>query len=29
VLVEAPGEVTAGHHVDPAALRSAIEEVIA
>ena len=29
VLVEAPGEVTAGHHVDPAALRSAIEEVSA
>jgi shikimate kinase/3-dehydroquinate synthase len=29
VLVEAPGEVTTGHHVDAAALRSAIEEVSA
>jgi shikimate kinase/3-dehydroquinate synthase len=29
VLVEAPGEVTAGHHVDAAELRSAIEEVSA
>jgi shikimate kinase/3-dehydroquinate synthase len=27
VLVEAPGEVTPGHEVDPAALRAAIEEV--
>jgi len=29
VLVEAPGEVTTGHHVDAAELRSAIEEVSA
>jgi shikimate kinase / 3-dehydroquinate synthase len=29
VLVEAPGEVTPGHHVDPAELRAAIEEVCA
>jgi len=29
VLVEAPGDVTAGHDVDPASLRSAIEEVSA
>jgi shikimate kinase/3-dehydroquinate synthase len=29
VLVEAPGDVTTGHHVDAAALRSAIEEVSA
>ena len=27
VLVEAPGEVTPGHEVDPAALRAAVEEV--
>jgi len=27
VLVEAPGEVTHGHDVDPAALRAAVEEV--
>jgi shikimate kinase / 3-dehydroquinate synthase len=27
VLVEAPGEVTPGHDVDPAALRAAVEEV--
>jgi 3-dehydroquinate synthetase len=27
VLVEAPGDVTAGHHVDAAQLRSAIEEL--
>jgi shikimate kinase / 3-dehydroquinate synthase len=27
VLVEAPGDVTAGHHVDAAALRAAVEEV--
>jgi shikimate kinase / 3-dehydroquinate synthase len=27
VLVEAPGDVTPGHAVDPAALRSAVEEV--
>jgi shikimate kinase / 3-dehydroquinate synthase len=27
VLVEAPGEVTPGHAVDPAALRAAVEEV--
>jgi shikimate kinase/3-dehydroquinate synthase len=27
VLVEAPGDVTAGHHVDPGELRSAIEEL--
>jgi shikimate kinase/3-dehydroquinate synthase len=27
VLVEAPGEVTPGHHVDEAALRAAIDEV--
>jgi shikimate kinase / 3-dehydroquinate synthase len=27
VLVEAPGEVTHGHEVDPAALRAAVEEV--
>jgi shikimate kinase / 3-dehydroquinate synthase len=29
VLVEAPGEVTPGHHVGPAALRAAVEEVCA
>jgi shikimate kinase/3-dehydroquinate synthase len=29
VLVEAPGEVTPGHHVEPAALRAAVEEVCA
>jgi shikimate kinase/3-dehydroquinate synthase len=27
VLVEAPGEVTPGHEVDPAELRAAVEEV--
>ena len=27
VLVEAPGEVTPGHEVDPGELRSAVEEV--
>ena len=27
VLVEAPGEVTPGHDVDPATLRAAVEEV--
>ncbi|MEA2402021.1 MAG: shikimate kinase / 3-dehydroquinate synthase [Thermoleophilaceae bacterium] len=27
VLVEAPGEVTPGHEIDPAALRAAVEEV--
>jgi len=27
VLVEAPGQVTPGHDVDPAALRAAVEEV--
>ena len=27
VLVEAPGEVTEGHDVDPGALRSAVEEL--
>ena len=27
VLVEAPGEVTPGHEVGPAALRAAVEEV--
>ena len=27
VLVEAPGEVTPGHEVDPGALRAAVEEV--
>jgi shikimate kinase / 3-dehydroquinate synthase len=27
VLVEAPGEVTPGHQVDPGALRAAVEEV--
>jgi len=27
VLVDAPGEVTPGHEVDPAALRAAVEEV--
>jgi shikimate kinase/3-dehydroquinate synthase len=27
VLVEAPGDVSAGHHVDPAQLRAAIEEL--
>jgi shikimate kinase/3-dehydroquinate synthase len=27
VLVEAPGEVTPGHAVDPDALRAAVEEV--
>jgi len=27
VLVEAPGDVTPGHDVDPAALRAAVEEV--
>jgi shikimate kinase / 3-dehydroquinate synthase len=29
VLVEAPGEVTPGHHVEPAALLAAIEEIAA
>jgi shikimate kinase/3-dehydroquinate synthase len=29
VLVEAPGDVTAGHHVDAAALRAAVDEVSA
>ncbi len=29
VLVEAPGEVSAGHDVEPAALRAAVEEVCA
>ena len=29
VLVEAPGQVTPGHEVDPAALLAAIEEVAA
>jgi shikimate kinase/3-dehydroquinate synthase len=29
VLVEAPGEVTTGHHVEPADLRAAVEEVAA
>jgi shikimate kinase/3-dehydroquinate synthase len=28
VLVEAPGEVTPGHHVDAGALRAAVEEVL-
>jgi 3-dehydroquinate synthetase len=27
VLVDAPGDVTPGHAVDPAALRAAVEEV--
>ena len=27
VLVQAPGEVTPGHDVDPAALRAAVEEL--
>jgi 3-dehydroquinate synthetase len=26
-LIEAPGEVTPGHEVDPGALRAAVEEV--
>ena len=29
VLVQAPGEVTPGHEVEPAALRAAVEEVAA